>query len=49
MEVRQMATAFLIYQEHVLMMRKANSKIFNFEFWGGIRLPFLYVHVTEKR
>lgn len=36
MEVRQMATAFLIHKEHVLMMKKANSKIFNFEFWGGI-------------
>ncbi|WP_256865400.1 NUDIX domain-containing protein [Paenibacillus sp. 32352] len=36
MEVRQMATAFLINQEHVLMMKKARSKIFNFEFWGGI-------------
>lgn len=36
MEVRQMATAFLMHQEHVLMMKKASSKIFNFEFWGGI-------------
>lgn len=36
MEVRQMATAFLIHHEHVLMMKKAKSKIFNFEFWGGI-------------
>jgi 8-oxo-dGTP diphosphatase len=35
-EVRQMATAFLINQEHVLMMKKARSKLFNFEFWGGI-------------
>lgn len=37
MEVRQMATAVLIHQEHVLMMKKANSKIFNFEFWSGLR------------
>ncbi|WP_253735886.1 NUDIX domain-containing protein [Paenibacillus sp. FJAT-26967] len=36
MEIRQMATAFLSHQEYVLMMKKANSKIFNFEFWGGI-------------
>ncbi|MCS7460937.1 NUDIX domain-containing protein [Paenibacillus doosanensis] len=36
MEVRQMATAFLIHQEHVLMMKKARSKLFDFEFWGGI-------------
>ena len=26
-EVRQMATAFLINQEHVLMMKKARSKL----------------------
>jgi 8-oxo-dGTP diphosphatase len=31
-----MATAFLVNQEHVLMMKKARSKLFNFEFWGGI-------------
>ncbi|SFL56859.1 NUDIX domain-containing protein [Paenibacillus sp. 1_12] len=36
MEIRQMATAFLFNQDHVLMMKKARSKIFNFEFWGGI-------------
>ncbi len=36
LEVRQMATAFLIHQGSVLMMKKENSKIFNFEFWGGI-------------
>ncbi|MCM3783501.1 NUDIX domain-containing protein [Neobacillus mesonae] len=36
MEVRQMATAFLIHDDHFLMMKKAKSKIFNFEFWGGI-------------
>ena len=36
MEVRQMATAFLIHQGSVLMMKKKKSKIFNFEFWGGI-------------
>ncbi|MGM1048134.1 MAG: NUDIX domain-containing protein [Bacillota bacterium] len=36
MEVRQMATAFLINQDKVLMMKKARSKLFNFEFWGGI-------------
>ncbi|WEG14534.1 NUDIX hydrolase [Pullulanibacillus sp. KACC 23026] len=35
-EVRQMATAFLIHQDRVLMMKKAKSKIFHFEFWGGI-------------
>lgn len=32
MEVRQMATAFLINQDKVLMMKKARSKLFNFEF-----------------
>lgn len=31
-----MATAFLIHHGSVLMMKKENSKIFNFEFWGGI-------------
>lgn len=31
-----MATAFLIHQGSVLMMKKKKSKIFNFEFWGGI-------------
>ncbi|MBO9607447.1 MAG: NUDIX domain-containing protein [Paenibacillaceae bacterium] len=31
-----MATAFLFHQEHVLMMKKARSKLFDFEFWGGI-------------
>ncbi|MED4681877.1 NUDIX domain-containing protein [Bacillus nitratireducens] len=31
-----MATAFLIHQGSVLMMKKEKSKIFNFEFWGGI-------------
>lgn len=36
MEVRQMATAFLIHQGSVLMMKKEKSKIFNFAFWGGI-------------
>ncbi|WP_338653392.1 NUDIX domain-containing protein [Sporosarcina psychrophila] len=36
LEVRQMATAFLIHQGSVLMMKKKKSKIFNFEFWGGI-------------
>lgn len=36
MEVRQMATAFLWNQDHVLMMKKASSKLFDFEFWGGI-------------
>lgn len=36
MEVRQMATAFLCHGDNVLMMKKARSKIFDFEFWGGI-------------
>jgi 8-oxo-dGTP diphosphatase len=36
LEVRQMATAFLIHQDNMLMMKKEKSKIFNFEFWGGI-------------
>lgn len=36
MEVRQMATAFLINQDKVLMMKKERSKLFDFEFWGGI-------------
>ena len=36
LEVRQMATAFLIHQGKMLMMKKEKSKIFNFEFWGGI-------------
>ncbi|MBW8347958.1 NUDIX domain-containing protein [Bacillus sp. IITD106] len=36
MEVRQMATAFLIHQGRMLMMKKEKSKIFNFAFWGGI-------------
>ncbi|MCR8630653.1 NUDIX domain-containing protein [Paenibacillus radicis (ex Xue et al. 2023)] len=36
MEVRQMATAFLSNQSKVLMMKKARSKLFHFEFWGGI-------------
>lgn len=31
-----MATAFLSYQNQVLMMKKSRSKIFDFEFWGGI-------------
>ncbi|GIN88064.1 hypothetical protein J6TS2_44500 [Heyndrickxia sporothermodurans] len=31
-----MATAFLIHQDNMLMMKKEKSKIFNFEFWGGI-------------
>ncbi|NOU93286.1 NUDIX domain-containing protein [Paenibacillus sp. LMG 31456] len=31
-----MATAFLFNQDDVLMMKKARSKLFNFEFWGGI-------------
>lgn len=31
-----MATAFLFHQENVLMMKKARSKLFDFEFWGGI-------------
>lgn len=36
MEIRQMATAFLIHQDKMLMMKKENSRIFDFEFWGGI-------------
>ncbi|MFC7681749.1 NUDIX domain-containing protein [Paenibacillus sp. GCM10028914] len=36
MEIRQMATAFLINDDKVLMMKKARSKLFDFEFWGGI-------------
>lgn len=36
LEVRQMATAFLIHQNNMLMMKKEKSKIFHFEFWGGI-------------
>ncbi|OXM85664.1 hypothetical protein CF651_14500 [Paenibacillus rigui] len=31
-----MATAFLTNQDDVLMMKKAGSKLFQFEFWGGI-------------
>ncbi|MBS4220299.1 NUDIX domain-containing protein [Bacillus sp. FJAT-49711] len=31
-----MATAFLINEGSVLMMKKEKSKIFNFAFWGGI-------------
>ena len=36
MEVRQMATAFLLHEERILMMKKSRSKLFDFEFWGGI-------------
>ncbi|MCR8645499.1 NUDIX domain-containing protein [Paenibacillus sp. N1-5-1-14] len=36
MEIRQMATAFLMNEDKVLMMKKARSKLFDFEFWGGI-------------
>ncbi|MDN4604124.1 NUDIX hydrolase [Paenibacillus sp. F6_3S_P_1C] len=36
MEIRQMATAFLSNGTDMLMMKKAGSKLFNFEFWGGI-------------
>lgn len=36
MELRQMATAFLSFEDHVLMMKKEKSRIFDFEFWGGI-------------
>lgn len=36
MELRQMATAFLFNDNHVLMMRKENSKIYKFEFWTGL-------------
>jgi len=36
MEIRQMATAFLTNGNDMLMMKKAGSKLFNFEFWGGI-------------
>ncbi|MFE6078167.1 NUDIX domain-containing protein [Paenibacillus sp. NPDC057886] len=36
MEIRQMATAFLSNGNDMLMMKKSGSRLFNFEFWGGI-------------
>jgi 8-oxo-dGTP diphosphatase len=36
MELRQMATAFLFNEEHVLMMRKENNQLYPFEFWTGL-------------
>lgn len=36
MEIRQMATAFLSNGSDMLMMKKAGSRLFDFEFWGGI-------------
>ncbi|WP_228469216.1 NUDIX domain-containing protein [Paenibacillus sp. JNUCC31] len=36
MEIRQMATAFLSNGTDMLMMKKTGSKLFDFEFWGGI-------------
>ncbi|WP_258530421.1 NUDIX domain-containing protein [Paenibacillus taichungensis] len=36
MEIRQMATAFLSNGNDMLMMKKAGSRMFDFEFWGGI-------------
>ncbi|WP_426249159.1 NUDIX domain-containing protein [Paenibacillus pabuli] len=36
MEIRQMATAFLSNGNDMLMMKKAGSRLFDFEFWGGI-------------
>ncbi|WP_282935815.1 NUDIX domain-containing protein [Paenibacillus sp. RC67] len=31
-----MATAFLMHENRLLMMKKSGSKLFSFEFWGGI-------------
>ena len=31
-----MATAFLYYGNEVLMMKKANSQLYNQEFWSGL-------------
>jgi 8-oxo-dGTP diphosphatase len=36
MEVRQMATAFLINENKVLMMKKNSSRITDTEFWTGL-------------
>lgn len=36
MEVRQMATAFLFFEENILMMKKTLSKITDVEFWSGL-------------
>lgn len=36
MKIRQMATAFLSNGPDMLMMKKAGSRLFDFEFWGGI-------------
>jgi 8-oxo-dGTP diphosphatase len=35
MEVRQMATAILTHQDHVLMMKKTKSRLYNHAFWSG--------------
>ncbi|WP_211748657.1 NUDIX domain-containing protein [Paenibacillus sp. Marseille-Q4541] len=36
MEVRQMATAFLFFNEDILMMKKSSSRITDVEFWSGL-------------
>lgn len=36
MEVRQMATAFLLNNNKVLMMKKSESQFYNGEFWSGL-------------
>ncbi|MEK3774459.1 hypothetical protein MHB85_08245 [Paenibacillus sp. FSL K6-4396] len=36
MEIRQMATAFLSNDSDMLMMKKAGSRLFDFEFWGAL-------------
>lgn len=36
MELRQMSTAFLTNEHHILMMRKDKSRIFESEFWTGL-------------
>ncbi|MCR8642007.1 NUDIX domain-containing protein [Paenibacillus sp. N1-5-1-14] len=36
MELRQMASAFLFHDHHVLMMRKESSRNFQNEFWMGL-------------
>jgi 8-oxo-dGTP diphosphatase len=35
-EIRQMATAYLIKENQVLMMKKSASRLYNSEFWSGL-------------
>lgn len=36
MKMREMATAFISYRDHWLMMKKESGRVFPFEFWSGV-------------